>query len=74
MVYSYITHTKHSDYYIIVFENDMEPGARLKIKFLPTTTMAFSILNLALMKMRDPEVLLSQFEEVGLTLILEGLK
>ena len=76
MVYSYVTHSKQDKYYIITFENDMENGELLVIKFLPKTPMVFSKENidLSMMKMRDPEVILGLLEEHGITLILQGLQ
>ena len=74
MVYSYITHYKLENVYIITFNNDIE-NHQLVIKFLPTFPMVFSKhnINLSQMKLRDPEVLLACLEEYGLTLIIKGL-
>ena len=73
MTYSYLTHSKHGDYYILLFINDME-DIELKVKFLPTISLPFSRDNIDLqsMKLRDPEMILYMLESCGLTMILEG--
>jgi len=72
MIYSYVTHTKQGEYYILVFENDMEDSI-LQVKFLPTTPLPFSKDNIDLqsMKLRDPEMILFTLETYGLTMILK---
>jgi hypothetical protein len=74
MVYSYVTHSKQGVYFNLIFENDMEQGNFLKVKFLPRDGfMVFSEFNIDLqsIKMRDPESIMNYLGEYGLTLILK---
>jgi len=76
MVYSYVTYTKQDKYFNLVFENDMEAGKLLKVRFLPNTAEVFGKdkVDLTGIKYRDPEVILLMLEEYGITLITEGLQ
>ena len=73
--YSFVTYSKINDYFLIILENDFEQEDYLKIKFLPNKNidMIFSAdkIDLQMMKLRDPEVVLSIFEEYGLTMIVK---
>ena len=75
MVYSFVTYSIQGKYFILTFEDIME-DATLVIKFLSNVTDPFdqNKINLPMIKMRDPEVILYQLEEYGMTIILKGLQ
>ena len=72
MVYSYLTHSKQTEYYLIVFIDSMNSDNTVAIRFLPMAELPFAPGNIELhnMKHRDIDMILYNLELYGMTLIV----
>lgn len=72
MVYSYLTHSKQAEYYLIVFTEGMNSDNTVAIHFLPMAALPFAKGNIELhnIKHRELNMILYNLELYGMTLIV----